>query len=181
MLIEHHVANQELIWIDKYINPLKSLIGEDQLLVYCKSLIKKIEKGKKVEILALFEIFGRNLNLLKIEEQDMALTYMYNVAHEISPWGNSKFKVNGLFTFLGLYMESPLQKTLFFNLLLKIIRNHNSAKNSKWTYLSIYKDMISNFSKDKIEKCQNYVTEQLPEPIVTNFFNALDNDDDLPF
>ncbi len=102
--LEHYGENSKSKF-EKYINPLKQLIGNDDLLNFCKELLIHVEKGKKDQILALFEIFGYDLDLLPVEEQELVQqTYIYNIAGGTA-WGNevATYKFRELFTFLGLY------------------------------------------------------------------------------
>ena len=186
MLVEFQVESfgqESKVNYEKYINPLKPLIGNDKLLLLCKELVSKVEKGKNSQILALFEIFGYNLNLLDTEEQELVLTYIYNIANRISPWNNSvtDYSFRELFSFFGLYLNTPLLKEKFFNLLLNIVKSHNSASDNKWAYLSAYRNLVSKLSADKIDKCADFIAEKLSEETKREFFEALENDDELPF
>ncbi len=167
----------------RYINPLKPLIGNDKLLLLCKELVIKVEKGKNSQILTLFEMFGCNLNLLDTEEQELVLTYIYNIANRLSPWNNSltDYSFIELFGFFGLYLNTPLLKEKFFNLLLKIVKSHNSASGNKWAYLSAYRNLVSKLNAEKIEKCSDFIAEKLSKETKQEFFEALENDDELPF
>ena len=167
----------------KYIIPLKSLIENDNLKLFCKELLKEVEKGKENSILALFDIFGTDLDLLTTEESELILTYIYSILNKVYYWENKLENNNTreLYSNLGLYLKTKELKQKYFDLLIRIVKAHNSAKKDKWCYLSTYRNMISNFSEDKKIKCEEYVRENCDQEIATDFYNSLAKDDDLPF
>ena len=187
MLVNFHVENyqnkQSTKYI-RYINPLKSQIGDDNLKNFCNELLKQVEKGREHHILALFEIFGRDLNMLKSEEQELIMTYLYNFVFSLNHWNkkieNSEFRE--FFSFLGLYLDSSPLKKKFFELLLQVVSYCNYVeKDRRWSYLSAYRNMISNFSNDKIKKCEEFIKEGTTKEISDQFFSDLEEDNDLPF
>lgn len=167
----------------KYINPLKPLIGNENLKSFCAILLKEVEKGKENSIIALFDIFGTNLDLLTSEEQELIMIYIYNILDQIYPWESKleKYEFRELYSHIGLYLSTNDLKQKFFDLLESVVKGHNSAEKNKWCYLSTYKNMVGNFSTDKKEKCEKYIREACSEEIAEDFYNALANDDDLPF
>lgn len=167
----------------KYISPLKALIGQEDLRSFCEMLLREVEKGKENQILALYEIFGNNLDLLPNEEKELILTYIYNILDDIHPWSKKleSLKFRELYSYLGLYLNSNDLKQMFFDLLTTIVRKHNTAEKIKWCYLSIYRNMISNFSDEKKIKCEEYIRQNCQSEIANEFYVSLINDDDLPF
>ncbi len=180
--LEHYQEKQKTKY-NRYINPLKSQIGIDNLTSFCKELLKQVEKGKEYHILALFEIFGNDLELLNTEEQELVMTYIYNIVNSISPWNDKieNSELMELFPFLGRYLGTSFLKQKFFDLLVKIVKYHNSAEKNKWAFVTAYRGMISNFSKDKVEKCDEYIKENTSKEVSEGFFLALVAYDDLPF
>lgn len=166
-----------------YISPLKNLIGNESLQMFCKTLLKEVEKGKEHSILALYEIFGNNLDLLPNDEKELILIYIYNIVDSIYPWDSKlkNYKFRELYSFLGLYLSSNELKQKFLDLLTSIANNHNSAEKDQWCYLTAYRNMISNFSNEKKKKCEEYVREHCDSGIADEFYTSLENDDDLPF
>lgn len=186
MLVDYqldHYQDKQRIKFNRYINPLKSQIGVENLTIFCKNLLKQVEKGKESHILALFEIFGYDLELLNNDEQELVMTYIYNIANSISPWNDKpeNYKLIELFSFLGRYLGTSFLKQKFFELLIRIVRYHSSAEKNKWLFLTAYRNMISNLSKEKIEKCEEFIKENTSKEISEEFFIALAADDDLPF
>ena len=179
----NHYQDKQRIKFNKYINPLKSKIGVENLTSFCKNLVKQVEKGKESHILALFEIFGYDLELLNNDEQELVMTYIYNIANSISPWNDKaeSYEFRELFSFLGRYLGTPFLKQKFFDLLLKIVKYHSSAEKNKWLFLSVYRNMISYLSEDKIAKCEEFIKENMSREISEEFFIALVEGDDLPF
>ena len=98
MLIDYQIKNYETKSknsYEKYIEPLKPLIGDEKLLIFCKDLLIKVEKGKSSHILILFKIFGQNLKLSETEEQELILTYIYNFTSRISAWNDIHMRIMG--------------------------------------------------------------------------------------
>jgi len=186
LLVDYQIANYEDSQSEnynKYIMPLKSQIGNENLLAFCKYLLKEVENGKQHKILAIFDIFGNNLDLLLDDEKDLILTYIYNIMSNISVWDKSieSPKFRGLFSFLSLYMHTPELKQKFFDLLSRIVRVYNIREKDNWYYISAFQNMISNFSNDKKEKCEVYIRENIKKEIADKFYTALEDDVDLPF
>ncbi|MBK8702804.1 MAG: hypothetical protein IPN33_03760 [Saprospiraceae bacterium] len=62
------------------------------------------------------------------------------------------------------------------------MKSHAAASKNKWSFLVIYKNLISNLTKEKVEKCEEFIKEKLSAEIAQSFFKALEeDDDDLPF
>jgi hypothetical protein len=184
LLVEYEIENYEFndyAKFIKYIKPLKKVIERKQLLVFCKRLLKEVEKGKKQHIYALFEIFGEDLAILQEEEKELILTYIYNKVEGVSAWNNEieNSRIRELFSFLGLYIHSPELKQKFFDLLINIVRYHNMTENTKWYYTSTYRNMISKFSEIEQDKCKIFIKDNVQEEVFESFYKELE--DDLPF
>jgi hypothetical protein len=184
LLVEYEIENYEFNDYTKfitYIKPLKKVIDKKQLLVFCKRLLKEVEKGKKQHIYTLFEIFGDDLRVLHEEEKELILTYIYNKVEGVSAWNNEieKNRIRELFSFLGLYIHSPELKQKFFDLLINIVRYHNMTKKTKWYYTWTYRNMISKFSEIEQGKCKDFIKENVQEEVFESFYKELE--DDLPF
>lgn len=182
-LIEHSKDNSAANF-KKYLDLLKSEISNDDIHVFCKLLLKEVEQGKEENIVVLYELFGNNLGVLTDEEQELIMTYIYNIASNISPWAAriTDYKFQRLFSYLGLYISNSVLKEKFFSLLISVVRYSGYAKgDKKKPYFTIYDNLLSNFSKDKIEKCKIFVIENLPNDVTDVFYREYDENDDLPF
>lgn len=181
--IEHSRDSQRNNY-KKYLDLLKSNLENDDILIFCKQLLKEVEKGEEVCILTLFELFGNNLDILTNEEQELILIYIYNIANQISPWGSKIMdpKVHKVFLYLGLYITPVVLKEKFFELLILIVRHSSYAENNKKSqYFTIYDNLLSNFTQDKIEKCEVFIKESLPPETTEVFFRELEENNNLPF
>lgn len=184
-LIEQEVkdySEKESSDLYRYIKPLKKLVSDEVIRNHCTQLLREVEKGKEKNILAKFEIFGDNLNLLTSEEQDLILSYIYNKVNSISSW-NTKIeetRFRKLFSFLGLYLYAPNIKQNFFDLLKKIVASHNYTTNAKWYYTTAYKNMIEPLSENQKEKCKQFIIDSFSTEESQTFYSSLENDD-LPF
>lgn len=178
----HDYSVKDYSSLSKYIKILKKQVSDDVLRNHCTQLLREVEKGKENNILAKFEIFGDNLNLLKNEEQDLILSYIYSKVNSISPWNkkveDSRFRK--LFTFLGLYLYAPSIKQNYFDLLKEIVKCHNLTEYAKWYYTTVYNSMLEPLSEIQKVKCRDFIFESFLLEEATIFYKALE-DDDLPF
>lgn len=164
-----------------YIRVLKKEVDQKELFLFCKRLLKEVEKGKKQNIYVLFGIFGDDLNVLPEDEKELILTYIYNKVSYVSLWGNEieSSRIRLLFSYLGHYLYSPEIKQKFFDLLINLVRCHFTTKNSKWYYTTTYMEMIDVFPESERRKCDNYIKENVSTEEHELFFKELE--DDLPF
>lgn len=184
LLVEQSVneyGNKEHCEFIKYITPLKKEVTEKTLLNHCNHLLREVEKGKENHILAQFEIFGDKLDLLKNDEKDLILTYVYNKLDSISAWNKviENSRIRNLFSFLGLYLHSTDIKQKFFDLLSELVRYYGYTENSKWYYTTAYNNMIEFLSESQKEKCKQFIVESFTQEDSERFFTELE--DDLPF
>jgi len=184
-LIEQEVEDysvKEYSDLYRYIKILKKQVSDEIIRNHCTQLLREVEKGKEINILAKFEIFGDNLNLLNNEEQDLILSYIYNKANSISAWNKiiEESRFRKLFSFLGLYLYSPNIKQYFFDLLKKIVKSHGYTDNAKWYYTIAYNNMLDPLSETQKEKCKQFIIESFPIEESLCFFTALE-EDNLPF
>jgi hypothetical protein len=186
LLVEYEIENyqfQDRGIHYRYIRILKTEIEPSLIHEYCKRLLREVEKGERHHIYSLFELFGSDIKILDEDEKNIILIYIYNKVNNFSAW-NVKIEDNRtrtLFSFLGLYMDSPDIKQKFFDLLIKVVRNHELTQNTKWFYISTYNNMIAKFTGDEKLKCREHVKDVLGEQMVESFYTALEEDDDLPF
>lgn len=186
MLVELQIEqsyNEEKINYTKYIDFLKNKLDKEQLISYCQSLLKQVEKGEKTHILVMFKLFGSNINLLNNTEQELIMTYIYNEINTISFWSGIPAENIKLFYLLGFNLNTAFLKQKYFELLLKLVNAHSYANDyhNKWGLRNAYREMISNLTKDKIKKCEEYIKENLEYTTYNDFYNGLEFDEDLPF
>ncbi|MCF8239185.1 MAG: hypothetical protein K9I85_13575 [Saprospiraceae bacterium] len=170
--------------IDRYISPLKPEIGDDNLRLFCNELLSEVEKGEHNRILGYFEIFSENINLLTLDEQETVLIYIYHIVSDIYPWEDTNIEnddFSDLFSSLGLYIDAPLVKKKFFELLTLVVRCHSLEDDRKWPYYVLYRNLISNLKDDQISKCEDFLRTKLNDDAVEDFFRGLEKYDILPF
>lgn len=186
LLVEYEIENynsRDRGFHLHYIYQLKRFVEKDEIVDYCKRLLKEVEKGQKHTIFALYEIFGSNLNVLKDDEIAIILTYIYNKIDTIGGWNQAieDNRLRKLFDNLGLYVENPELKPKFFDLIISLVRNHNYTKYSKWYYLSAYESTLSKLKDTEKEKVEPYVRSKVSSEIADTFYTELEDHNKLPF
>lgn len=171
--------------LQRYIDALKPIVGQDILIEYCNKLLTEVEKGEVFKGFALFGIFGTNIDLLKVEEQEIILTYIYDfINKKIIYRGTflSSQRFRFIVSILSHYTDVASLKKSFFALILQIVKLYNSDTQNRWNIGQMYKELVSNFPSEKQEKIETYINEQLPGEAAL-FFSEMKEGfmDDLPF
>ncbi len=186
LLVEYQIENYSHLQSANYgyyIRPLKSLIGDDNLISFCNYLIKEVEKGEEQNILALFEIFGDNLDLMSDEDKDLILTYIYTIVDNVHPYYKKleSKRFRELYSFLGLYVDSPKYYKKLLYLLREIVTNYSKSGERKWCYLSVYQNLVGSFSLEKKAKCEEHIRTGVTQAMADEFYSELVAYTELPF
>jgi hypothetical protein len=193
-LIIDHILDQDVIRLSVrfaiYLNSLKHKIGDENLEKFCRELHTEVEQGKEKKILMLFFLFGDNLNLLKKDEKDLILEYVYQLSFgAVSYYHHSRLE-NYYFQkacgFLGLYINEETLRDQFFTLVCRTVTVHNMFNQSKPTntdfrFLRIYNALILPLDKGQKAKCVEIIKDRIEDEIFEKFFIDLKNYDDFPF
>lgn len=168
----------------KYFDVIKQNLEVSDISDFCKKLVKEVEKGKEEHIIILFILFGDNLDTLSKEEQELVLLYIYNTADQVSSWSKKKdeLRYQKIFIHLGLYLTQETLKEKFFNLLTDVVRRSDYAdKEKRDSFFSIYNNLVDNFDKEKVEKCEVYIKNNLTASVADAFYAGLEKYNELPF
>lgn len=187
MLVNKHIETFELekLFYDfKYINKIKQKCDDEEILVYCNELLNFVQKEKEDNILAMYEIFGGDLNHLESDEQELILTYIYSIAKSVLFLDNrlKHYRMRNIYIYFSQYFDSEILKEKFFKLLVSVVEYcEYGDEDDTHYYLTIYRNMVSEFSPDQIEKSKKYIYDKLDSDVADSFFTSLEEDDDLPF
>lgn len=185
-LVNHEIDNFSIEVsspLMKYIEFMKPIMGSDTLTVYCKKLLAEVEGGDEAKALALFDIFGANLDLIATDEQETVLTYVHSfVLTRINP--NLKYlflhRFTHLASILSYHIDLPGIKKNYFDLLLQIIKLYQGDIYKRWNVMQFYKELVSVLTAEKREKCEDFIRTNLPE-IGPVFIKAFEDNSDMRY
>ena len=159
----------------QYVDILKPFINKDDLTKQVLALHKKVETGKRWEILNLLNLFKEDLNLLEKEKRDLIIKYVISIlanTKQLSEVDN--LRSSRVFNTLAKLVDSSSLMNEFKEVLCDYYWSSKSIKIVKY----LYYQLVIGLPKETKEKIESEFESSEPFMVKFRFVNDIDG---VPF
>lgn len=188
--ISYYLSNDTVDYSDRNfvhfgIEKLEKFVSENIIKSYVLKIEKEITNGSKGQAEKLFELFGDKLDLYPEESKNTILVYLYSCLGVCQTYSINQnlygYASRGIIDKMNLYLDNskPFYNT-HLNVMQSIIEKIADIKEDpdKWNTREAFKSLQKGISDIEYE---NFISQEILQPNITDFTRILNDENLLPF